>query len=120
MRSGIGRATVLCFARDGCDQLILGDLSVEGLQETQKLVLEKYPSTQIEIQRLDVGDENSVEAIYKVAVSKFGRVDFVANVAGYGHPAQPITSLTVDHYQTSFNVNIRGVGTIENISKPES
>lgn len=82
---------------------------MDGLKETQRLLAEKYPSTKAELHYLDVGVEESIEKFFAFAVESFGRVDFVANVAGYGHPAQPITETTLAQYQTSFNVNIRGV-----------
>lgn len=107
--AGIGRATALCFARDGCHQLVLGDLSMNGLQETQRLLLDEYPAIRTELRHLDVGDEESVEEIYKSAVDRFGRIDFVANVAGYAHPAQPVTDITLEQYEKSVAVNIRGV-----------
>jgi NAD(P)-dependent dehydrogenase (short-subunit alcohol dehydrogenase family) len=63
----------------------------------------------VEIAELDVSDEGAVEAFFARAVEKFGRVDFLASVAGYAHPAQPVTILPEKAYQTSFNVNLRGV-----------
>lgn len=82
---------------------------MEGLEETQREVAKGYPGVSVFIQRLDVADEASVESLYSAAIAQFGRIDFVANVAGYAHPAQPVNELTLDHYERSFMVNIRGV-----------
>jgi NAD(P)-dependent dehydrogenase (short-subunit alcohol dehydrogenase family) len=109
MKLGIGRATALAFARDGCSHLALGDLSVEGLKQTEKELEQKHPQLKILIQYLDVGDEASMEDFYSAAVSKFGRIDFVANVAGASHAAQPVTETTVEQFTNTYNVNIRGV-----------
>ncbi|OQU98046.1 hypothetical protein CLAIMM_03879 [Cladophialophora immunda] len=81
--SGIGRATAEAFASRGCKRLVLADISAPGLAETAGHLKEKYPGVAIEDVCTDVSDETSVEICYGAAVSKFGRVDYVANVAGY-------------------------------------
>ena len=107
--AGIGRATATLFARDGCTRLALGDLSLPGLEETRKIIQEAYPTATVEIVRLDVANEGSVEAFYAQVVEKFGRIDFAANVAGYGHPAKPSVELSEEDYNRSFDVNLKGV-----------
>lgn len=80
-----------------------------GLEETRALIQQKYPKAKVEITHLDVADESSVAAFFALAVEKFGRVDFLANVAGYGHPAQLVTTITEEQYERSYRVNLRGV-----------
>jgi len=80
-----------------------------GLEGTEKLLSEQYPGTKVTLQHLDVGIESSVADIFSSAISKYGRVDFLANVAGYGHPARPVTETTLQEWERSFSVNLRGV-----------
>lgn len=79
------------------------------MEETRGEVAEGYPGVAVFIQRLDVAEEASIESFYSAAIAQFGRIDFVANVAGYAHPAKPVNELTLDHYERSYMVNIRGV-----------
>ncbi|KIX96482.1 uncharacterized protein Z520_07748 [Fonsecaea multimorphosa CBS 102226] len=107
--SGIGRATAIAYARDGCSNLLLGDLSVAGLEETRKLILDSYKEVKVEISLLDVADEEVVEQFFSKGVQTFGRVDFAANVAGYAHKAAPIHDLSESEYEKSYAVNQKGV-----------
>lgn len=61
------------------------------------------------ISKLDVSNEQSVQAFFDLAIEKFGRVDFAANIAGYGHPATPSIDLPESEFDKSFNVNLKGV-----------
>lgn len=107
--SGIGRATAVAFARDGCRKLYLGDISLDGITGIQSALEEEYPDINVKIARLDIADEASVTTFYGDAVKAFGRIDFAANVAGYAHKANKTTLVDTDMYQTCYNVNQRGV-----------
>ncbi|KAH7124479.1 hypothetical protein EDB81DRAFT_810728 [Dactylonectria macrodidyma] len=72
--SGIGRATASAIANDGCTKLMFGDVSIVGIEETRRLVLEKHPEAQIRLRELDISDEASVERFYGAAVEHFGRM----------------------------------------------
>jgi NAD(P)-dependent dehydrogenase (short-subunit alcohol dehydrogenase family) len=106
---GIGRATAIAFARDGCKKIALGDLSLPGLEETRALVLKAHPDAVVEVSRLDVTDEELVKQFYANAVAKFGSIDYAANVAGVPQAAAPIHKLTMATYDKSFAVNQKGV-----------
>ncbi|EXJ83044.1 hypothetical protein A1O3_06861 [Capronia epimyces CBS 606.96] len=106
---GIGRATSLCFSRDGCSKLVLGDASLSELEETRSIIKREQPNAQVEIVNLDISDEASVDAFYARAVDNFGRVDFAANIADYEHAVQPVTALDEDDYEKSYTVNLRGI-----------
>jgi NAD(P)-dependent dehydrogenase (short-subunit alcohol dehydrogenase family) len=108
-QSGIGRATAIAFARDGCFKLYLGDLSVDGLEVTRTMIKSSNPEAEVEIERVDISDEGLVIKFYESVVAKFGRIDFAANIAGYAHAASPIASLDSKMYDMSYNINQRGV-----------
>jgi NAD(P)-dependent dehydrogenase (short-subunit alcohol dehydrogenase family) len=79
------------------------------LEETFDIIRNSYPDAVVEIYQLDVGDESSVESFHSKTVSKFGRIDFAVNSAGYGHPATPTNKLSEKEWDLSYSVNQRGV-----------
>ncbi|KAJ5633481.1 hypothetical protein N7490_009820 [Penicillium lividum] len=97
------------FARDGCRKLVLGDLSSAGLNETQDMILRKYPAAEVVTSVMDVSNMKQVEKFHATAVEKFGRIDFTANVAGYGHLPTPSVELESCEITKSFAVNLKGV-----------
>ncbi|KAJ5532328.1 hypothetical protein N7494_008880 [Penicillium frequentans] len=107
--SGIGRATSLAFARDGCRKLVLGDLSSAGLNETRTMILQMYPTAKVVTCVMDVANVEQVESFHATAVEKFGRIDFTANIAGYGHLPTPSVELKSSEISKSFAVNLKGV-----------
>lgn len=107
---GIGRATAVAFARDGCVKLALGDLSLEGLEETKQIIQSKHPGATILLKQVDISDEDQVQSFHDEVVKTLGRIDFAANIAGYAHPANKIVSIDSRMYDLSYKVNQRGVG----------
>jgi NAD(P)-dependent dehydrogenase (short-subunit alcohol dehydrogenase family) len=107
------------FARDGCLKLALGDLSIEGLEETKKIIQSKYPAADVTVTKVDISDEEDVQEFHDEAIRSFGRIDFAANVAGYAHAANKIVSIDSKMYDLSYRVNQRGVGLLELLGAPD-
>ena len=76
--SGIGRATAQRFAAEGAAVVCL-DLDADGAAATAALLGERSVAV-----TCDVSDAASVEAAVDAAVTTFGGVDVLANVAGTG------------------------------------
>ncbi len=57
----------------------------------------------------DVSKPHSVEALFKAAKDKFGRLDLLFNNAGAGAPAVPFEELTNEQWQTVVDVNLNGM-----------
>ncbi len=76
---GIGRATARLFAREGA-LVAVGDLDLASAEETAAMV-EATGSRALAV-RLDVADEESVEAFVNATVDHFGRLDAAFNNAG--------------------------------------
>jgi NAD(P)-dependent dehydrogenase (short-subunit alcohol dehydrogenase family) len=74
--SGIGRATAHALAQRGT-QLVLAARSEDSLSE----VAAECSSTETLIVTVDIADEESVAALVKAAVARFGHVDVVVNTA---------------------------------------
>jgi len=108
--SGIGRALSLAYAAAGCSSLAMADINYDGVQETSKMINEKWPSVgRLEI-KVDVSDPTSVDAMVKTTIEKFGKLDYAANVAGISckmrHESAPYP---LDEYDQIQAVNARGL-----------
>ena len=88
---------------------MLGDLSIPGMEETRRLIMEAYPNTAVTARSLDVSNEKVVEEFYSHAASLFGRIDYAANVAGVPHAAAPIHQMPDAVFDKVYAVNQRGV-----------
>ncbi|KAF2494388.1 NAD(P)-binding protein [Lophium mytilinum] len=106
--SGIGKATAIRYAIEGCKRIVIADVNAELLQTTQKEIQEKYPDAKVKAITLDVRSLESVQNMVDEAVAEFGRIDYLANVAGivkYGNT----TILSEEDWDLVLQVNLRGV-----------
>jgi len=105
--SGIGRATALRLAREGA-QVVMADTSETGLVETGNLMPERAEH----LRRLvNVANEAQVKNLVSDAISAFGKIDILCNIAGIastgkGHP--PVTENERDEWDTVLSVNLIG------------
>mgnify|MGYP001185079273 FL=1 len=104
--SGIGRATSEAFAKAGA-RVVLGDINEEGGDAAAGAIC--AGGGVAEYLRLDVTDPASVEAFRNQALARFGRVDIVANVAGWGR-TEPFMQNTPEFWKKLIDLNF--VGTI--------
>ena len=79
--SGIGRATAEAFAAAGA-YVLLADINEEMGQAAAAAL--RAQGRGAEFFRVDITDPQSIEAFRQAALAKRGRVDIVANVAGWG------------------------------------
>ena len=100
--SGIGRATCKTFAAEGA-RVIVADIDFERAKATADAIGEAA-----EAFKLDVGSEEGWQACVDRAVSLFGKLDVVCNIAGVGFPGT-IEDLTADQWQKMVSVNLTGV-----------
>lgn len=79
----MGRATALTFAREGA--LVVGcDLAVEPAEETVELV-EVAGGEMVSLQPCLLSDPADCARLVELAVSRFGRIDVLFNLAGRSH-----------------------------------
>ena len=76
---GIGRATALCFAREGA-LVVLSDIDEPGGHETLEF-LEAAGGSGLFL-RADVTRESDIVSLYRDLDERLGRVDVVVNIAG--------------------------------------
>jgi NAD(P)-dependent dehydrogenase (short-subunit alcohol dehydrogenase family) len=99
--SGMAKASTKIFVREGA-RVVAADISgaeKDTAAEVGEAVLPVH---------CDVTKEDDVAAMIDAAVKRFGRVDAVLNVAGIGE-GLPIADLTMDHYDKTMDVDLRGV-----------
>jgi NAD(P)-dependent dehydrogenase (short-subunit alcohol dehydrogenase family) len=99
--SGMARACSRVFVREGA-QVLAADIS--GREEETAAEL----GDAVKSFRVDVTQEEQVEAMFAAALKAFGRVDSVLNVAGIGG-AEPVHKVTMAEYDRIMDVDLRGV-----------
>src|SRR5208337_2177253 len=77
---GIGRATALALAREGCDVVVNYNKSQEKAQEVVDEI-RSVKSRAIAV-RCDVSVRNDVERMFKTSVDEFDKIEILVNNAG--------------------------------------
>lgn len=103
--SGIGRATAEVLAGAGAN-VVCGDIDDEAAQQTMKLITEA--GGKAVAHRVNVSSKDEVEALVDRAVSEFGRLDVMANVAGIASDGA-LTDATEAELDRIISVNLKGV-----------
>jgi NAD(P)-dependent dehydrogenase (short-subunit alcohol dehydrogenase family) len=105
--SGIGRAIVERFAREGM-RVVLADVEPDALAaRTAELTASGADAIGV---RTDVTDPAPVEALRGAAVAEFGNVHVLCNNAGVGPPAEAqLWHNTPNDWRWTFAVNVFGV-----------
>jgi NAD(P)-dependent dehydrogenase (short-subunit alcohol dehydrogenase family) len=107
--NGIGRATVLRFLAEGARGVVVADLNAETGPETVALAKRAGHGDRARFVRTNVAEEAQVEAAIETARRDFGRLDCVFNNAGVAGAIGPITHLSVEDWDFTMNVLVRGV-----------
>jgi NAD(P)-dependent dehydrogenase (short-subunit alcohol dehydrogenase family) len=100
--SGIGRAAAVALAKDGF-ALVLAGRRKEPLDETATLLAGESLAAPC-----DVGDPESVAALFAAVKQRFGRLDLLFNNAGMGAPPLPIEELSFAQWQAVVSANLTG------------
>ena len=103
--SGIGRAVVLAFLRNGF-RVVLAGRRVAALQETIKIA--QASESQLLAVTTDVTDPASVRALFQQTEQGFGRLDVLFNNAGAGIPAAQLEDVTYEQWQRVVATNLTG------------
>lgn len=103
--SGIGRGIARSLARAGAD-IVVSDLVVERAEETAAMVREL--NREAIVQRTDVREQESVQALADAAVRRFGRLDVCVANAGILR-TESVLTLSPEDWQAGLDVNLTGV-----------
>jgi NAD(P)-dependent dehydrogenase (short-subunit alcohol dehydrogenase family) len=99
--SGIGEASVRLFAAEGAEVVVADVQDERGVRLASELGAEYVHA--------DVTREEDVEAAVSRAVDTFGRLDCMFNNAGIAGAVGPIESVTVEAFDRTVAVLLRGV-----------
>ncbi len=104
--SGIGRASALFYAREGA-KVVVSDIAEEGGQETVRLI--QKASGEAFFVKTDVASSTDCETLVRMAVEKYGRLDFACNNAGVGGESNLTADYSVEGWQKVIAINLSGV-----------
>jgi NAD(P)-dependent dehydrogenase (short-subunit alcohol dehydrogenase family) len=83
---GLGRATALALAQHGA-HTVLVDRNLAGAEATASQIQTLGRETLVA--QTDVANPDAVAGLFQQVDARFGRVDFLGNIAGDGHLAKP-------------------------------
>lgn len=102
--SGIGRATALRFGSEGA-KVFCSDVNADAVQITANMI--KEAGGEATAMRCDISDPAQVTATFEALIAKYGRLDALANVAGYGF-FRRTTETTFEEWSRMIAVNLTG------------
>ncbi|KAF5004439.1 hypothetical protein FDECE_9077 [Fusarium decemcellulare] len=105
--SGIGRATALLFAKEGCNRIAIADINQSALDELKDLIQSRHPHAKVATFQIDITSESSVNNAVLSTVEVFGRIDYACNAAGILLPG-PTDEISVSDFDRQQEVNLRG------------
>lgn len=104
--SGIGKAAALLFAKEGAKVVvsdIQGELGNKVVEEIKNHGGEAF------FFKADTSKPADNEALVKIAVEKYGKLDIAVNNAGIGGPLGPTGEYPIDGWQKVIDINLSGV-----------
>lgn len=104
--SGIGEATALLFAENGCN-VVVSDLDEKmGNAVVEKI---KQAGTKALFIKADVGKPGDCESLIYETIETFGSVDIAFNNAGIGGESNAVADMSIDGWNNVINVNLNSV-----------
>jgi NAD(P)-dependent dehydrogenase (short-subunit alcohol dehydrogenase family) len=104
---GIGRAMAHAFARHGA-RLMLLDIDLEGLEQTQSQLLKQYPGIEVQTIQASITDDLAVEQACAITEADFGRIDILLNNAGISMNKSSL-ELTPAEWRRAIDIDLSGV-----------
>jgi len=104
--SGIGRATAIRFAGEGA-AVVIADLNRDGGEAAVRDCKENGGSAVFQL--TDVSSEENIKSAVDRAVKEFGHLDIIYNNAGLGGATGAIENISVEDWDKTFAVLVRGV-----------
>lgn len=106
--SGMGKATVLRFLKEGAN-VILADFNSESGAATIEECNNLGFSDKVRFIKTNVALESDIEAMIQYATDQFGGLDIVFNNAGVGGALGPLTETTLEAWDYTMDIMAKGV-----------
>lgn len=103
---GIGRSTVLEFAKVGIDVVINYCHHEEEAKELEKYIKDNY-DVDVLVVKCDVSKEDEVENLVNTVVDRFGKIDFLVNNASVARDSL-LLDKSVKEFRRVLDVNLLG------------
>lgn len=104
--NGIGKASVLTFAREGAE-VVIADFN-QAAADTLAAQITSEGGKALAVSG-DVSDEASVDQMISAALDAFGKIDVLLNSAGGGSTKDgPVTELDLDEFWRTIRVDLYG------------
>ncbi|WP_285276186.1 SDR family oxidoreductase [Halopseudomonas bauzanensis] len=105
--SGIGRAVVVHYAREGAKVALLYLDSHEDARKTEDEI--RKAGGEVVTFAGDVADEGFCRKVVEEVTGQWGRIDVLVNNAGEQHPQEKLEDITAEQWQQTFRTNIFGM-----------
>ncbi|WP_338753640.1 3-oxoacyl-ACP reductase FabG [Bacillus sp. FJAT-52991] len=103
--NGIGLAAAELFAKEGA-KVVIADFDEElGTKRVQELTEKGYD---VAFSKVNVVDRDSVDAMVKLTIDRYGHVDILVNNAGITRDGM-LWKLSAEDFQRVLDVNLKGV-----------
>ncbi|KAL4861579.1 hypothetical protein BDV12DRAFT_207944 [Aspergillus spectabilis] len=107
--SGIGRATAILYAKEGCRKLAISDRNAKSIEKTKQIIERETSGIAVWATVCDVNNDAAVQAFIDGAVERFGRIDYAANVAGITRLGPGTAELSNAGWDEDYAINLRGL-----------
>lgn len=104
---GIGKAIAEAFAEEGCNIAVNYVSSREKAESVVKDLKTRF-GVKAESYRADMSDEDQIKSMIHSVERDLGDITVLVNNAAYC-PSGPITSYSVEEWDKTFGINMRGV-----------
>lgn len=104
---GLGFEIAAAFAAEGASLAICAR-DAAAVEAAREQLIGRYPACEVVATRADVGRESDVDALFDLAVERFGGVDVLVVNAGVYGPKGPIESLDWAEWVEAIRINLIG------------
>lgn len=103
---GIGRATIIEFAKKGYNVVINYSTSSSDAESLKEYVEKEYHAKALVI-KADISNEEEVKDMVKQVIDEFGNIDVLVNNAGIVYD-RSFEEITVEEFKRTLEVNVIG------------
>jgi 3-oxoacyl-[acyl-carrier protein] reductase len=103
---GIGRATALALAKEGCSIVVTYERNREKADEVVQTI--RGSKARAIAIKCDVSKRSDVEAMLETTINEFGKIDILVNNAAIDY-GTPLFETTEEIWDRTLDVNLKGV-----------